>query len=140
VILFNIRENSSEIINRPYLLESFYEVIKMIDSYSFGQIVIEGKIFNSDVIIYQDSVDQKWWRKEGHLLQKEDLLDVIKHKPEIIIIGTGKPGLMEVPDETKQFVQSKGIKLIVNDTENACKIYNKLERKNKVIAALHLTC
>ena len=112
----------------------------MIDSYSFGHIVIEGKMYNSDLIIYQDCVDNKWWRKKGHLLQKEDISDVIKIKPEILIVGTGKPGLMEVSEDTKKFIQSKGIKLIVDNTENACKIYNKLKGKNEVITALHLTC
>ena len=99
----------------------------MIDSYSFGKIVIEGKIFNSDVIIYQDNIDHKWWRKEGHLLQKEDLYDVLKHRPKILIVGTGNPGLMKVPEETKQYIKSKGIKLIIDNTEKACKIYNKLK-------------
>jgi hypothetical protein len=112
----------------------------MIDSYSFGQIIIKGKTYNSDVIIYQDKVDHKWWRKDGHLLQRDDLSDIIKCNPEILIIGTGQTGLMEVPEDTKRFVQSKGIKLIIDDTENACKIYNNLISKNNVIAALHLTC
>jgi hypothetical protein len=112
----------------------------MIDSYSFGKIVIEGKTFNSDVIIYQDNIDHKWWRKEGHLLQKEDLADIFKHRPKILIVGKGNPGLMEISEETKQYIKSKGIKLIVDNTENACKIYNSIKRKDNVIAALHLTC
>jgi hypothetical protein len=114
--------------------------IEMIESYKFGVIIIDGATFTSDVIIYPDMVDCKWWRKEGHLLQKDDLADVIKYEPEILIVGTGKPGLMEVPDETKRFVQSKGIELIVDNTENACKTYNKLKEKKKIIATLHLTC
>jgi len=112
----------------------------MIDSYKFGRIVIDGESYNSDVIIYPNKVDYKWWRKEGHLLQKDDLADVIKYEPEILIVGKGKPGLMEVPDETKRFVQSKGIELIVDNTENACQTYNKLKENKKVIATLHLTC
>ena len=45
----------------------------MIDSYSFGEIVINGKRYTSDVIIFSDSVDDNWWRKSGHLLHKDDL-------------------------------------------------------------------
>ena len=112
----------------------------MIDSYKFGRIVIDGESYNSDVIIYPNKVDYKWWRKEGHLLQKDDLADVIKYEPEILIVGKGKPGLMEVLDETKRFVQSKGIELIVDNTENACQTHNKLKENKKVIATLHLTC
>ena len=43
-----------------------------IDSYSFGRIVINGKTYTSDVIIFPDKVDASWWRKEGHLLQLAD--------------------------------------------------------------------
>jgi len=69
------------------------------------------------------------------------LSDVIRYDPDIIIIiGIGNPGLMEVPEETKRFVQSIGIELIVDNTKNACQIYNKLKENKEVIAALHLTC
>ena len=112
----------------------------MIDSYKFGHIIIDGKSYDSDVIIYPDSVDYKWWRKEGHLLQIDDLTDVIDYKPEVLIVGTGNPGLMQVPEETIRFLKSKGIKLIVDNTENACKTYNELEKNKKVVAVLHLTC
>jgi len=112
----------------------------MIDSYKFGNIVVDGDSYNSDVIIYPDRVDYKWWRKEGHLLQKDDLSDVINYEPEVLIVGTGDPGLMQVPEETIRFLKSKGIQLIVDNTENACKTYNELKKNKKVIAALHLTC
>ncbi|MEQ8191120.1 MAG: hypothetical protein ABRQ39_24360 [Candidatus Eremiobacterota bacterium] len=45
----------------------------MIDSYDFGTIKISGKTYKSDVIIYPDRVDGKWWRKEGHSLHPDDL-------------------------------------------------------------------
>ena len=112
----------------------------MIDSYTFGRIVIDGESYNSDVIIYSDNVDYNWWRKESHLLQKDDLSDIINYEPEILIVGTGDPGLMQVTEETIRFLKSKGIKLIVDITENACKTYNELKKNKKVIAALHLTC
>ena len=112
----------------------------MIDSYKFGEIVIDGATYTSDVIIYPDRVDYNWWRKEGHLLQKDDLSDVIKYEPEVLIVGTGDPGLMQVPEETTRFLKSKGIKLIVDNTENACKTYNELKKNKKIVAALHLTC
>jgi len=112
----------------------------MIDSYKFGQIVIDGRRYDSDLIIYPDHIDSKWWRKEGHLLKKSDLVDIVKFKPDILIIGTGNPGLLKVTDETVHYIKSKEISLIVEKTENACKIYNKLKENKIIIAALHLTC
>ena len=112
----------------------------MIDSYYFGKIKIDGKTYISDVILYPDKVREGWYRKQGHLLQKEDLKDVIEYKPETLIVGTGRFGLMKISDEVKKFVESKNIELITEKTKDACKTYNELKDKKKVVAALHLTC
>ena len=64
----------------------------MIDSYSFGKIVVDGQSYTSDLILYPDKIDDKWWRKSGHLLLKEDLKDIIHFNPDILIVGTGAYG------------------------------------------------
>jgi hypothetical protein len=112
----------------------------MIDSYSFGKIMIDGKMFTSDVIIFPDRVDDSWWRKNGHLLQKEDLTEIIKHDLEVLIVGTGDNGLMKVTDETRRFLESRGIELISEETRKACDTYNNLLGRKRIIAALNLTC
>lgn len=112
----------------------------MIDSNSFGRIVIDGKKYTSDLILYPEKVYSNWWRKSGHLLQKEDLEDVIKYKPEILIVGTGANGLMKIHEEAKRLVETMGIKLIALETSEACETYNKLSDKKKIVAAFHLTC
>ncbi len=48
-----------------------------IEHYSFGKIIINGKTYTSDVIIYPEKVDSSWWRKQGHSLYIDDLKDVI---------------------------------------------------------------
>ncbi len=53
----------------------------MIESYSFGQIIIDGKKYNSDLIIYKNDINSNWWRKEGHNLYIEDVQDIINKKP-----------------------------------------------------------
>ncbi len=112
----------------------------MIDSYSFGKIIIDKKMFTSDVIIYPEEVNDSWWRKSGHLLQKEDLTEIIQYNPDVLIVGTGDNGLMKVPKDIKHFLESRGIELISEKTRKACDIYNKLKGKRKIVAALHLTC
>ncbi len=112
----------------------------MIDSYSFGEVVIDGKRYTSDVIIYPDGVKDDWWRREGHLVGPDDLEDVLKRKPDVIVVGSGEPGLMKVLPETEELIKSKGARLIVQPTKEACKTYNRLSASQKVIALLHLTC
>ncbi len=110
----------------------------MIESYGFGRIVIDGMTYTSDVIIFPDRVLSSWWRKEGHSLDIEDLREVVEFKPEILVIGTGHSGLMKPKDETLEFLESKGIEVIVERTKKACDILNSLG--SNAVGAFHLTC
>jgi hypothetical protein len=112
----------------------------MIDSYDFGRIVINGRQYITDLIVFTDRVKDGWWRKEGHNLHIKDLDEAIKDNPKVLIVGTGYSGLMKVPAETKEYVESKGIELIAQNTTEACKTFNRLVKSKKVVAALHLTC
>ena len=113
----------------------------MIESYEFGRIVIDGREYTSDVIIFPDRVKGNWWRREGHRLHIEDIEDVVKEKPKVLIVGKGYSGMMEVPRETADHLRKSGIELIAQSTGSAIELYNKLSRsKKKVIAAFHLTC
>ncbi len=111
-----------------------------IEHYSFGNITIDGQTYTSDVIIFPDRVYSSWWRKEGHLLQVTDLKDVIKAKPEVLIVGTGAYGVMKVPEQTIEHLKSNGIEAYIENTKNAVELYNKIASKKSAIAALHLTC
>ena len=114
----------------------------MIENYSFGQILINGKKYNSDLIIFMDYIYDSWWRKEGHNLCIDDIKEIINKKPDVLIIGTGYFGLMKVLNELIENIKLSGIKqVIVKKTGDACIEYNKLDEKNNdIIAALHLTC
>lgn len=112
----------------------------MIDSYSFGSITIGGSTYRSDVIIYPERVNSVWWRKEGHNLYPEDIEEIFKYEPEVLIIGQGSPGLMKVPGPTQKAIRDRGIELVVCKTEKAVKKYNDLSPSKKVVAALHLFC
>ena len=112
-----------------------------IDSYQFGKIVIDGTAYNSDCLIVGDCVHANWWRKQGHVLDPEDLQRVIEAGPAILVVGCGSPGLMKVSAETRRTLQKERIKLIALDTHEAVTKFNELVEKGKdVAAALHLTC
>jgi hypothetical protein len=114
--------------------------MNIIDSYHFGQIVINGKNYTSDVIVSPDSVKDSWWRKKGHELSLEDITGALAEKPDVLVVGTGASDLMEILPEVKQAIETQGIKLIALATEAACHTYNQLCRSQRVVAALHLTC
>lgn len=110
----------------------------MIEDYGFGRIVIDGKTYKSDVIIFPDRIMDNWWRKEGHALSIEDLSEVLKFKPKTLVVGTGSSGIMRVKDETREFLESKGIEVIIKKTKEACDILNSLG--TDAVGAFHLTC
>jgi hypothetical protein len=112
----------------------------MIDSYTFGHFIIGAKKFDSNVKIIQDKA-VKYRYFENHIIELNDFTDFIEKKPEYIIIGTGAYGVLRVPDEIKEYIESAGIKLIIEKTGDACDTYNNLIKKNKkVCALLHDTC
>ncbi len=112
-----------------------------IKSYEFGRIKINGTVYTSDVIIYDDHINSSWWRKEGHYLQIEDIEEILKVKPDLIIIGTGKFATMKVSNDVMKELDSRGIKAIYVKTDEACKRHNEIsDSSKKVVTALHLTC
>ena len=112
-----------------------------IDSYRFGEIVIDGTSYSSDCLIVSDSVEANWWRKQGHMLAPEDLLPVTAAKPSVLVVGCGASGMMKVSEETRQALQQQNIELIALDTGEAVARFNELARERQdVAAALHLTC
>jgi len=112
-----------------------------ITEYTFGRIAINGKTYQTDVIITPHSVKDKWWRKEGHNLAIEDLESIIDKNPQIIIIGTGYYGRLQVPEVTRSFLKDKGIQVEVVPTSDAVERFNQLQQEcARIVAALHLTC
>lgn len=101
---------------------------------------MDGRLYISDVIIFPDHVNDHWWRKEGHRLSVEDLVDVWQAGPEMLVVGTGYYGLMKVLDEVREYVAAKSVELIVENTKRACQTFNRLSSEKKVVAAFHLTC
>jgi hypothetical protein len=111
-----------------------------IDSYSFGNIIIDGKSYTSDLIIFPDHVQSSWWRLEGHLLQIDDLKEIIAARTQLLIVGTGYHGTMKVPGKTLEYLKSNGVHAYIEKTGEAVKLFNALSGKRSVIVALHLTC
>lgn len=117
-----------------------FQKMPRIESYEFGRIRIDSYEYRNDVIIFPDHVKAEWWRQSGHLLQPEDLTEVVEFKPKLLIIGTGASGCMQVSEETRRFLEERGIQLKIEKTGDACQFYNETEEKEGIVAALHLTC
>ncbi|OQX85640.1 hypothetical protein B6D60_07510 [candidate division KSB1 bacterium 4484_87] len=113
----------------------------MIENYSFGKIVIDGVSYRSDVIVTPQEVISNWWRRKGHELCIADICKVVEeYQPEILVVGTGKFGLMKILPETEDFLQERNVRLIVLKTGDAWKRFNSESAQAQVVGAFHLTC
>ncbi len=113
----------------------------MIDTYSFGSIVIDGEHYSKDIIIFPDGrLQPNWRRKSGHTLCIDDITELVDSEPESIIAGTGSPGLMKPDHDVCEFLQRKGITFTAVPSVEAVKLFNSSHNKKRTGACFHLTC
>jgi hypothetical protein len=111
-----------------------------IDCYEFGLIRIDGQTFKNDLLIWPGRIKSDWWRKEGHLLQLDDVTEALATAPQVLVVGQGDPGHMAVDPALAAYLRDKGVDLMVFPTKEACEVINDLSPKRRLVAALHLTC
>jgi hypothetical protein len=112
----------------------------LIESYRFGEVVVAGSRFTTDITINSSGSASDWWRREGHVVNLEDLKDVLSEDLEVLVIGTGSSGALVVPNTVREYLRDRSIELIDQRTGSACEIYNRLLGHKKVALAIHLTC
>lgn len=113
----------------------------LIDSYRFGEMLVNGRSFTSDLVIFSDHINDQWWRESGHNVGADDLTEIINSRPEVLVIGRGKLGAMKIPAKVCDDILDMGIQLVHARTEEAIAVYNQMATCGKnVIGAFHLTC
>ncbi len=114
-----------------------------VTDYSFGRIVVDGKLYTGDIKIIKGKVIPNWWRKEGHLLQLDDIKDILDASPKILVVGTGSAGVMRIHPHVERYLRDLGIDLEAARSSKAVKLFNDLLDKmgpEQVSLAIHLTC
>ena len=114
----------------------------LIDEYRFGKMVVAGNPYDFDLMICGEELYEQWHRNEGHSLCLEDLEWMLERGPEILIIGKGNQGCMEVPIVVLEELRQRGIDVRVAKTTEAVELYNEIAQKEtrKIGASFHLTC
>jgi len=113
----------------------------MIESYSFGRMVIDGKSYTSDLVIYPDGrIQDSWWRKSGHSLSDDDIRELMDSGPDVIVAGTGASGIMTPDAGLGKMLAEKGIEFRAVPTGEAVKLYNEIHQSRRTGACFHLTC
>lgn len=112
-----------------------------ISSTKFGSITIDGRAYEHDVIVTWDGKVKAAETETRHLIGEEELSKLILERPEIIVIGTGQSGCMEIAPEVAAFAEKKKLKVIGKPTPQAVKEFNELVRAGRrAVAYMHVTC
>lgn len=126
-------------------LQDFFNM-PYINSTKFGEIIIDNKSYHqvliiNDLVIERDYERLKKLFDTSHKIGDWETAELIKRKPDIIIIGTGQDGLLEVEDDFLNKMQKQNIKVISTKTPEAIKIFNEhLKAGKRINALIHTTC
>jgi hypothetical protein len=119
--------------------------VAKIDELIFGSIIVEGKKYRRDILIFADGTVKK--RKGGflvfgsHKIKKRELEELSQGHPEIIIVGTGTDGAAHIAPEAESWAKGKNLSLLVQPSYDAVARLNEIvEQKKKVAALMHITC
>ena len=110
-----------------------------INSTSFGSITIDNKTYSQDVkILPSGKILERWGPRGSHAICLEEFAEIIKEKPEVIVIGTGTSGVAELELEARSELEKNNIKIVEDITPRAIKIFNKAREPKAGL--FHLTC
>lgn len=107
-----------------------------IDKIDFGEIIIDGRSFYSDVSISAGG-DVEHLPK-SHSIGAGDIAPLLKGKPDCFVIGTGMEGSVGIAEEVGEILENKGIKFFIDKTPNAADIFNGLVASGKKAAGIFL--
>lgn len=112
---------------------------------SFGAITIDGQTYRHDVLIRLDGEVTKRQKKlskqvygTSHTISEAEAQQVYEDGAEMLIIGAGQYGLVNLSQEASQYFQSKNMKVLLESTPRAIEVWN--ETGGRLIGLFHITC
>ena len=112
--------------------------LPMIQAFEFEKIVIDGKEFNVDVMIYPNGQIKKWKRKDEHDLRSGDVKKILKQNPKLLIFGLGTVGNLTVSPTVYEELEKAGIDVLAFKTDKAVETYKAQREEEGTAALFHL--
>ena len=116
-----------------------------ITSTEFGSITIAGRVYEHDVLIRADGTIEKRKKKlskeiygTSHKISLAEAEQIYQHGMELLIIGSGQTGFVELSAEAADFFSKQGCKVKLLPTPEAILKWN--EAKGKTSGLFHVTC
>jgi hypothetical protein len=116
-----------------------------IEGTSFGDITIDGKAYDHDVVIRLDGGIMKRKKKlskklygTSHVVSKDEAKSVFEKGSELLVVGSGQQGNVRLSPEAETYLAKKGCKVVIQPTPGAVRVFN--EARGKKIGLFHVTC
>jgi hypothetical protein len=116
-----------------------------IDHTAFGEITIDGKTYDHDVIIRLSGEIAKRKKKlskrlygTSHIVSKNEAKFVFEKGCRQLILGSGQDGNVQLSPEANAFFAKKNCEVTIKPTPEAIRAFN--EARGKKIGLFHVTC
>jgi hypothetical protein len=126
------------------VLEAEHGAMK-IDGTAFGEITIDGKVFDHDVVVRMSGEVVKRKKKlskrlygTSHIVSKAEAKAVFEEGCDVLVLGSGQEGNVELSAQAEAYFAKKGCKVLADRTPEAIRIFNQTQRKK--IGLFHVTC
>ena len=117
----------------------------MIEDVRFGSIMIDGKKYEHDLVIYPSGKIERRKKeiskkKHGtsHKFDPDELREYLKEEFDVLVVGTGIYGMLSLLPESRALVRDKEI--FEKPTPEAVRLFNKLKERKRVLGIFHITC
>lgn len=111
----------------------------VITSYDSSSICVNGKTFNSSLIVTAGQLETNWDIAAIESLQADHIEKLLSFNPELIIIGTGN-SLVFPAVAIYSAIIKQGIGIEFMDTGAACRTYNILMSEGRDVVAGLIQC
>jgi hypothetical protein len=109
--------------------------VAKIDELTFGSIIVEGKKYGRDILIFADGMVTKrgggFLMFGSHQIRKRQLEELSHGQPEVIIIGTGTDGAAHIAGEGESWAKASNVSLLVRPSYDAVIRLNELMEQNQ---------
>ena len=108
-----------------------------VSSYQDHEIVIGNAVYHNSLIVTPDKKPESWNVRTFENLTVDDLIALKKHKPDIVLLGTG-PQMHNIPTGWIFTLLNHGIIIECMNNRAACGTYNLMlaEERNALLAVI----
>lgn len=115
-----------------------------ITGFSWGRLEVDGDRSFKDAKLFPGGAREWNWRETGTAhdpgIQPADVEELLEHGADVVVLSKGVMERLRICPETLEMLKNRGVAAHVLQTEEAVRLYNELQRKQRVGGLFHSTC